>query len=221
MKINSSFNQKAVQPQLTSVVENECQKFLLNMLCCRVGIVEEYYPESLTVDVIPVNKITLGWNADGSPKLKDWAKIRAFVCFADKYITQPINKGDECLLVFSDRELETWFINGNTNGLKHSRMHDETDCIAIMGIRSIPNLITVLTDCLHLFYKNSDIQIKENAININALTLNIVGNTVQTGNTTQTGTIQADNLIDTSGATGSIVDSNGKVCATVVNGIVK
>ena len=221
MRINSLFNQQAVTPQLQSVVENEIQKSILNQMCCRVGIIEEYYPENLTVDVVPVNKITKGWNADGSPVLKDWAKIRAVVCFADKYITQPINKGDECLLLFSDREIETWFINGNTNAIKHSRMHDETDCIAIMGVRSVPQLIEVLTDCVHLFYGNSDIQIHENNVDINAAMLNINGDTIQTGNTVITGTLTADGVSDTTGATGTLIDSNGKSLASVVNGIVK
>ena len=221
MQINSSFNTKSLNPSLQSLLDNQSNKTALDMLCIKVGIVQNFYPESLTVDVIPVNKKTTGYNSDGSAIVKDWAMLRAKVCYCNKHITQPINKGDECLLLFSDRELETWFINGNTNGVRYNRMHDETDCIAIMGIRSLPQMIQILTDCLHLFYGNSDIQIAENNININTTTLNITADTAQVGNTVQTGSITADNLVDTSAATGLIVDSNGKTLASVVNGIVK
>ncbi len=122
--------------------------------------------------------------------------------------------------MFNDREIESWFINGGENIEAYPRMHDLTDAIAIVGIRSLPNMIQILTDCFHLFYGQSDIQIYNENININTPTLNITGNTAQTGDTNQTGTITATNLNATEAASGSIIDSQGKVLATVTNGII-
>lgn len=87
----------------------------------------------------------------------------------------------ECILLFSDREIESWFINGGNNTQAYPRMHDLTDAIAIVGIRSLPNMIGILTDCLHLFYGNSNLQIKNNNIDVNAETININGNLVING----------------------------------------
>lgn len=175
MKIESSFNQYAVNPTLTNILQNNVQKAFLELLCCRIGIVQEFYPDDITADFLIVNKVTKGLNKDGTQKVEDWAKIRAKVCYASPHETFPLKPGQECILWFSDREIESWFINGNTNAIAHSRMHDETDCIAIAGLRSMPQMIQILRDALHLFYGNSDIQLHSNKIIANTpdLTVNV------------------------------------------------
>lgn len=182
MRIESQFNQLVNNPTLTSTIGNALQKLALALMCVRVGIVQEFFPDSLTADVLIVNKITTGLNQDGSQIVKDWGKIRAKVCYCSPFDTFPIKKGDECVLLFSDRELESWFINGTSSPIAHSRMHDETDCIAIFGIRSLPNMISVLLDARHIFYGNSELILKEtqtdinsNTININASNINLTG----------------------------------------------
>lgn len=241
MRIESQFNQLVNNPTLTSTLSNALQKLALALMCVRVGIVQEFFPDDLTADVLIVNKITTGLNQDGSQVVKDWGKIRAKVCYCSPYDTFPINTGDECVLLFSDRELESWFINGTSSPIAHSRMHDETDCIAIFGIRSLPNMIQILLDGRHIFYGNSDIQLKENdifsntqnlklnaetSIQINTtnfeLNSNISGITSDlniTGNTIQTGTITADGLNDTTAASGTFISKDEKTI-TVVNGII-
>ncbi len=67
---------------------------------------------------------------------------------------------------FNDREVESWFINGNSNPLAYPRMHDITDAIAIVGIRSLPKMISILADCFNLFYGQSNIALSEDHINI-------------------------------------------------------
>ena len=175
MKIESQFNQYAVNPTLVNILQNNIQKALLELLCCRIGIVQQFYPDDITADFLVVNKITKGLNKDGTQKVQDWAKIRAKVCYASPHETFPLKPGQECILWFSDREIESWFINGNANPLAYSRMHDETDCIAIAGLRSMPQMIQILRDALHLFYGNSDIQLHTDEIISNTpdLTINV------------------------------------------------
>ena len=84
----------------------------------------------------------------------------------------------ECILLFNDREIETWFINGGANPEKYPRMHELTDAVAIFGIRSLPLMIQIMTDCLHLFYGNSSLQLKETEANLNGSTINLTGDTV-------------------------------------------
>ena len=79
----------------------------------------------------------------------------------------------ECILLFNDREIETWFINGGSNIQAYPRMHDLTDAVAIVGIRSLPQMIQILTDCLHLFYGQSELQVKAPEVNISSPVVNI------------------------------------------------
>lgn len=178
MNIQSQFNKTAIKPTLASVLNNNNEKLALNMMCCRIGIVEKFYSEDLTADILLVNKKTLGINKDGSQVVRDWALIRAKICYCTPFETFPIQKGDECLILFSDREIESWFINGGTNTISHSRMHDATDAIAIVGLRSIPKMIQIMNEALHLFYGNSNLILSENEINLNTDTVNISGTNI-------------------------------------------
>jgi hypothetical protein len=54
-------------------------------------------------------------------------------------LTFPIQKGDECLIVFADTPLDIWHQNGGTNNNPISqRRHSLSDGVAIFGLRSRP-----------------------------------------------------------------------------------
>lgn len=196
MLINSKFNQLANKPDLVQLLKSALNKNAYDLNVCRIGIVEEFYPENLTVKVKIAGKKTIGTNKDGSQKTEDFAPIYAKVCYCAPFMTFPIVQGMECILLFNDREIETWFINGGANAEKYPRMHELTDAIAIFGIRSLPLMIQIMTDCLHLFYGQSGIYLKEeqavisapqtditstNAVNISAETINLNGNVIING----------------------------------------
>ena len=59
------------------------------------------------------------------------------------FISFPIVSGDSCILLFNDREIDTWLTyNPSTpNPPQSDRTHDLNDAIALVGIRSIPNAL--------------------------------------------------------------------------------
>lgn len=56
-------------------------------------------------------------------------------------LTFPIAAGDECLILFNDRDIDNWFKGAANGNLASSRLHSSADGIAIVGIRSIPNVL--------------------------------------------------------------------------------
>lgn len=173
MQTINKFNQFGSTPDLGQIIKTSGFSVASELNCMRIGIVQEFYPENLTVQVQIAGKKTIGLNSDGTQRVRDYAPIYAKVCYCNPFITYPIKKGDECVLLFSDREIESWFINGDINPEGYTRMHDLTDAVALFGIRSIPNMIQVLSNALHLFYGNSSIELTENGVNINGtLTIN-------------------------------------------------
>lgn len=56
-------------------------------------------------------------------------------------ITFPVTKGDECLVLFNDRNLQNWQMTGAITTPATQRMHSITDAIALVGISSVPNAI--------------------------------------------------------------------------------
>lgn len=176
--MTSNFTQMSNKPDLFQVIKSSQSQVATTLNCVRIGIIQEFYAENLTVKVLIANKKLLGLNPDGSQILQDYPPIYAKVCYCNPFETFPISEGMECVLLFSDREIESWFINGGSNPQAYPRMHDKTDAIAIIGIRSLPNMINILTDCLHLFYGNSSLKLKETESNINSGTITLTGETI-------------------------------------------
>lgn len=223
METINTFNQQASTPDMGQILKTAGLSMASELNCVRIGIVQEFYPEDLTVQVQIASKKPIGLNPDGSQRVREYAPIYAKVCYCNPFITYPIQKGDECVLLFSDREIESWFINGDVNPESYPRMHDLTDAVALFGIRSIPKMIEIMTDALHLYFGSSDIQLKEKEINVNTTTFNvngkasIVGDIAITGDTTQVGKISASALVASNAYSGTIVP-NGVY--QVDNGIV-
>ena len=170
--------------------------------CMRIGIIQEFYADDLTVKVQIANKKQKSLNADGTANVGDFTPIIAKVCYCNPFITYDIQPGEECVLLFSDREIESWFVTGSAQPEGHTRMHALTDAVAICGIRSLPKMISLLANCLNLFYGNSNIALSSDVININSET------------------VQASNFQATNGASGNIVDTDGKTLAKVEYGII-
>lgn len=202
MKISSQFINQISKPTITGVLGSATEKMAKDFNCMRIGIIQSFNPDDSTAMVLIANKRDLGLNVDGTNKTRDFAQIRAKVCYCNPFETFPLTEGMECILLFSDREIESWFINGDVNPLAYQRMHDLTDAVAIVGIRSLPNMIEMLADCLNLFYGSSNIALSEDVINITSPT------------------VQASNLQAMNGANGNIVDSQGKTLAKVEYGII-
>jgi hypothetical protein len=71
------------------------------------------------------------------------------------HITFPVAKGDECLLVFQERSIDRWQQQSGIQKPLDRRMHEYTDAIAIVGIKSSPNAISdISTDSLQI--RNDD-----------------------------------------------------------------
>ena len=214
----SNFTSLSNIPDLMSTLRTAQKDLLYNQLnCMKVAIVDEFYPETKKVKVNIANKVLLGLNKDGTQILADYPAIFAKVCYigwGDRGLTFPLEKGMEGFLLFNDREIESWFINGQANPLAYDRCHSLSDAVFICGIQSQPNLVDFVADCINLYYKDTFIRLLEDSISIN-------GDTTLTGDLTATGTITGAVLVDESGATGNIVDSDGKILATVQNGIIK
>ena len=51
------------------------------------------------------------------------------------FIEMPIQKGDECIILFNDRDIDNWF-NGTTKEPNSNRKHTLSDGIAIVGINN-------------------------------------------------------------------------------------
>jgi hypothetical protein len=52
------------------------------------------------------------------------------------YLTFPIAQGDECLVLFNDRDIDNWFATGQVAPPATGRLHSFSDGIVLVGLRS-------------------------------------------------------------------------------------
>lgn len=63
------------------------------------------------------------------------------------YTTYPIFSGDQCLLMFCDRDIDLWLEQGSTNSAPLSdRTHDISDAVALVGLNPVTKPIAWATD---------------------------------------------------------------------------
>lgn len=54
-------------------------------------------------------------------------------------LTFPIEAGDTCLILFNDRDMDTWASSGQLQETNTARLHSFSDAIALVGLRSFNN----------------------------------------------------------------------------------
>ena len=58
------------------------------------------------------------------------------------HLTFPIAKGDECLLLFNDRDIDNWHQGSTSSANATARLHSFSDAIALVGVNSAPHAVT-------------------------------------------------------------------------------
>jgi hypothetical protein len=223
-------------PTLSDVLANQKRDILNDMNCVNVGVIQAFNAVKNTVSAKFAIKRLAIIKEDGT-RIYEEKPVLIECPIIDMYggaggLTMPIAAGDECLILFNDCEIDNWWLSGGTQPPTTSRAHDISDAFAIVGVRSIGNVIADrLADGVRLFYAESRIDVLANKIESFADawehngTMQINGTTVLNGDCKGLGgsaiAITAD-LVQTTGK--SISVGNGASgtfnTVTVVNGIV-
>lgn len=120
------------------------------MHCALPAIVESYDKAAQTVTVKPALRERLsGGTYVELPLLSDIPVF--FPGGASSGITFPVQKGDECLVIFADRCIDAWFQYGGIQNPVSLRRHDLSDGFAFVGFRSQNNALTGISDTPSFF----------------------------------------------------------------------
>lgn len=93
-------------------------------------------------------------------------------------LTMPVQKGDECLVIFSDMCEDGWFQHGSVQNQAEIRRHDLSDGFCILGPWSQPNVIaSYSTDSAQLRTEDGAtyISLKSGEIDLHATSVKING----------------------------------------------
>jgi Phage protein Gp138 N-terminal domain/GpV Apex motif len=133
---------------LTEALDTAIEGELSHVWTALPGIVTAFRPAQMVVDVQPAVQAQLS-AADGTvswvslPVLRDVPVV--FPCAGGFAFTLPIGVGDEVLVVFSARCIDSWFQNSGVGVQAELRMHNLSDGFAIPGPRSLPRALPAIS----------------------------------------------------------------------------
>lgn len=135
------------------------------------------------------------------------------LCGGSSRLTFPIKKGDNCLLLFCDYEIDRWWDTGEPLPANYERWHNISDAFALVGVHSMVDLIQGYSNYVRLQYSdNSGITIGD-TIDIQNSQTNVSGQLDVVGKVNSASMHPAD------GATGTFQSADSKTI-TVVDGII-
>lgn len=118
------------------------------------GIVRSFNPAQGTVVVQPaINaRVLIVDPANASQTTQKWVSLPQLLDVPVVFLggggfvaTFPIANGDEALVIFASRCIDSWWQNGGIQNQAELRMHDLSDGFAIVGPRSLPKMIPGLS----------------------------------------------------------------------------
>jgi hypothetical protein len=133
------------QPSLNDLLALLQKQIMLNLNCHAIGTVQSFN------SLLQTAQITINYpqtyfqisQVNGSyvqndvpyPILLDVPVI--VLGGGPAYLTFPIATGDQCFLLFNDRDIENWWVSGTVSTVNTVRLHSISDAVAIVGLRSL------------------------------------------------------------------------------------
>ena len=159
----SNFVNMSNEATLMSVLKVLKENIFETMNCVKIGYIDSYDYDTRVSRVVIYNKRIVGLNDKGEHILEDYPPLYCKTLFLggnECGLNWDIQQGDECIVFFTDKELETPWISGQVSDVKYGRMHDYTDAICLTGFTTQPKA-TPTDGNLNLVSKNGIIKLDE------------------------------------------------------------
>jgi hypothetical protein len=150
-------------PDLAALLRSWSLDVFARFNCHQIGTIESFDPATQTATVQmaiqravynQAPKVTGGLQT--TPQILTaplLVKCPVYVATGgDSRLTLPIASGDTCLVLFNDRDIDTWFASGNIAPPTTRRMHSLSDGLVLVGFRHsanpVPNYSTTAAELI-------------------------------------------------------------------------
>jgi len=174
------------------------------------GIIETFYPEDQTADVQisimgQIQNIVDGSWSDVAITLLPKCPVE-FPSGGGFTLTFPVEQGDECVVEFSKATIDAWWQNGGVQPMGRYRVHDLSDGICRVGVRSKPRVLSgISTTTVQLRSDDGEAYVElasghicnvvaPGGINLNGVTIDSSGNIATPGGINATGDILGEGV---------------------------
>lgn len=137
------------EPTLKDLFDMYKKQTLLNLNCHHIGTIQSFNSTNQTVQVTINYKKTFFQFQQESQSyesvLIDYPISTECPLIVHggglAHITFPVATGDQCLLLFNDRDIDNWFAGSTTSPNATPRLHSFADCIALVGPNNLSTII--------------------------------------------------------------------------------
>lgn len=119
------------------------KEIFMSLNCHHIGTITSFDPEKQVCQAtINYKKTYFRSNASGQQETyyEDYAILidapAIILSGGGANLTFPIAAGDECLCIFNDRDIDTWWASGQVKENETGRMHSFTDALILVGLKS-------------------------------------------------------------------------------------
>lgn len=122
--------------ELTDLILKVKQDISYNLNFVQIGTIQSYNPltNSASISINYKRQLPTGDVLD-YPLLVDCPVF--ILSGGDSCITMPITIGDQCIILFNDRDIDNWHYSGTVDVPATARAHNISDAIAVVGIRNL------------------------------------------------------------------------------------
>lgn len=151
-------------PQLIDVLKELKSDIFYSFNCHKVGIIQSFNSETQTATISLIDKRIIS-TYEGT-ELKPYQLLVDCPVYivggGDGWIDQPFSVGDNCLVLFNDRDIDNWFTSGITSAAPTPRAHSLADGIALIGLHNLTNNIVGFDNTsLGFRYKGAKVRIAD------------------------------------------------------------
>lgn len=186
------------KPSMNDVLNEFKSDVGVSYNCVQIGIIEDFDASNQTATIRIAIKKIISEEADGTKVFKEHPLIMQCPVMTyfggNSFISCPIESGDNCIVLFCDRDIDEWLYGGGVQAPNSRRIHDINDAIAIVGIRNFQKSISdFLANGIRIsFAADSRIDLTEDAIDSIAALFTHDGNMEITGSLTVSGNVYGD-----------------------------
>lgn len=133
-------NKTLQSPALTDAVFSMRDEIFRSLNCVRIGRIQSFDATKKTAEVqILTKRVLPNGNIVSYPPLVDCPVFT--LQGGGAAIEMPIAQGDQCIVLFSDRNIDAWYQNGSEAAPYNSRCHDISDGIVLIGINALTSTL--------------------------------------------------------------------------------
>lgn len=188
------FSANPGEPTLADVLALTKKELLLSLNAHHLGTIRSFNSELQTAQATVNYQQTHFVRASSGqyvPKLVPYPVLMdcPVICLGGGLgaLTFPIAAGDECLVLFNDRDINNWFQGNANTGPQTSRLHSFSDGLILVGLRSLANVL-VDYDGVRIALRS---KAGETVVGVNPATQKVLVTNTAPGNATTLNTLLA------------------------------